>query len=61
MKGTGCVMKEEDVLLNREIETLRRELNHSIKDRESLSELYDLSVQLDKLIEQYIQREQMVQ
>ena len=54
------MMKEEDIL-NKKIETMRRELNDSIKDRDSLSELYDLSVQLDKLLEQYIQRDQLVQ
>ena len=53
-------MKEEDVLLNQKIEELRRILNESIKDRKSLAELYELSVKLDKLIEQYIRRQQMV-
>lgn len=43
--------------LNNNMELLRRKLNDSIKTREDLKELYKESVELDQLMEQYIQQE----
>lgn len=44
-------------VLNEKIEVLRRELNESIQGKENLIGLYYKSVQLDKLIEEYIRCE----
>ena len=38
------------------INELREKLNKSIENNEEYSKIYDLSVQLDKLIEQYYQK-----
>ncbi|MFR5601930.1 MAG: Spo0E family sporulation regulatory protein-aspartic acid phosphatase [Lachnospiraceae bacterium] len=43
--------KEE---LVREIETSRQKLNNSIESRQDANVIYQYSVELDKLIEQYI-------
>lgn len=46
-----------DDSLNKKIEVLREELDRSLKSRDDLQESYEKSVQLDKLMEQYIQQE----
>ena len=39
-----------------EINILRKKLNESIENNEDYSKIYDLSVQLDKLIEKYYEK-----
>ena len=39
-----------------EINELREKLNKSIENNEDYSKIYDLSVQLDKLIEEYYEK-----
>lgn len=48
-------MSTEDNL-SKKIEVLREDLNRSIKTRDDLKESYEKSVELDKLMEQYIQK-----
>lgn len=44
--------------LSKKIELLREELNRSLTSREDLQKSYDKSVELDKLMEQYIKEKQ---
>lgn len=46
-----------DDRLSKEIEVLRKELNRSIKTRDDLKDSYEKSVELDKLMEQYIRQD----
>ena len=47
--------------IQREIESVRSELNESFLQNDEFKEYYRKSTELDKLIEEYLERKQQVQ